>query len=190
MKKRHPKTRRPARSKRSAAGETSNTRDEIIDWLKDAYGLERGLESSLEKQSAAEDVSPGIRERVSAHLEETRRHAEAVRAALQSLGADISSLKTGIGRVAQAAKGMGSKFARDERIKDLLDAYSMEHFEIACYTALEAAAQREGLVDVAETCRRIIPDEKRMAEALLQALPDEVTSYLFETEIEERESEA
>jgi len=31
-----------------------------------------------------------------------------------------------------------------------------------------------------EICRQIIPDEDRMAEALLQALPVEVSDYLFE----------
>jgi ferritin-like metal-binding protein YciE len=157
-----------------------NPRDEIIDWRKDAYAMERGLESSLEKQSRNDHLDSMVRERATSHLAETRRHAEAVRAALQALGSDTSGLKTGMGMMTQAAKGIGSAFARDERIKDLLDAYSMEHFEIASYTALAAAAERAGLVELADTCRRIIPDEQRMAEALIQALPNEVIGYVFE----------
>ena len=77
---------------------------------------------------------------------------------------------------------MATKFARDEEIKDLLDAYAMEHFEIACYTALAAAAEQAGFSQVSETCRRIIPDEERMAQSLIQALPGEVVDYLFEAE--------
>ncbi len=67
-------------------------------------------------------------------------------------------------------------------VKDLLDAYSMEHFEIACYTALAAAAEKAGLDQVANVCRSIIPDEEKMADRLLDNIPSEVTSYLSETE--------
>ena len=167
--------RRPAR----------DIRDEIIDWLREAYAMERGLESALENQSKNDDVNPQVRNRAAAHLEETRRHADEVRSALQSLGTDTSSIKTGVGVMLQATKSLGTAFASDEHIKDLLDAYSMEHFEIACYTALEAAARRAGLTQVVEVCQSIIPDEQRMAEALIRALPAEVTDYLFETETAE-----
>lgn len=157
-------------------------RKQIIDWLRDAYAMERGLEGGLEKQAKNDDLSPKIRERAQRHLEETRRHAEEVKSVLQSLDTDTSALKTGLGVMVQKTKGMGSAFAEDERIKDLLDAYSMEHFEIACYTALAAAAERAGLTQVVAACNRIIPDEERMAEDLLEALPLEISDYLFEQE--------
>jgi ferritin-like metal-binding protein YciE len=182
MQKRHTRTTVGRRGSRNLPKETEGTRDEIVDWLKDAYAMERGLEKALEKQSKNDELSSMVRERAASHLEETRHHAEEVRSALQSLGSDTSALKTGMGNLAQTAKGVGSMFARDERIKDLLDAYSMEHFEIACYTALAAAAQRIGLTEVVEVCERILPDEQRMAEALIQSLPDEVQAYLFEAE--------
>jgi len=35
---------------------------------------------------------------------------------------------------------------------------------------------------VIELCERIIPDEERMAQAILSTLPSEVTSYLYEAE--------
>src|SRR4051812_9543373 len=65
-----------------------NIKDEIIDWLRDAYAMEKGLENSLEKNSKNEELSQGVRERSAQHLEETRRHAEEVKAALKSLDAD------------------------------------------------------------------------------------------------------
>lgn len=157
-----------------------NARDEIIDWLRDAYAMERGLETTLKKQADKDDLMPQVRQRAATHLDETRRHAEEVKAVLQSLGTDTSSLKTGMGVMAEMTKGLGSKFARDERIKDLLAAYSMEHFEIACYVALAAAAKAAGLPQVVDMCERIIPDEERMARALHDSLPTEVRSYLFE----------
>src|SRR2546421_7430030 len=100
---------------------TTKARDEIIDWLRDAYAMEKGLETALEKQAKSDELSAPVRERAARHLDETRRHAEEVKSALQALVADTSTLKTSLGVVAQAAKGIGSKFASDERIKDLLD---------------------------------------------------------------------
>jgi ferritin-like metal-binding protein YciE len=158
---------------------TKEMRDEIVDWLRDAYAMERGLETALQKQSQDEDLAPSVRQRASSHLEETKRHADEVRAALQSLDADTSSMKTAMGAIGQGFKGLSSQFARDQHIKDLLDAYMMEHFEIACYTSLEAAADHAGFTEVAEMCRRIIPDEERMAATLIDAIPQETVGYLF-----------
>jgi ferritin-like metal-binding protein YciE len=181
MQTRHREKTNTVRATQTTGDRSDNIRDEIVDWLKDAYAMERGLESALEKQANNDQLSSLIRDRASNHLDETRRHAEEVRSALQSLGSDTSAVKTGIGALAQTAKGLGSMFARDERIKDLLDAYLMEHFEIACYTALAAAAERAGFDQVVQSCRRILSDEQRMAQSLLQSLPDEVQAYLFET---------
>ena len=154
----------------------------MINWLRDAYAMERGMETSLEKHSKNDDLSPEIRELAGMHLEETRRHAEEIKSALRSLDADTSALKTSLGVMAQAAKGMGTAFASDERVKDLLDAYSMEHFEIACYTALAAAAERADLLAIAEMCSNILSEEERMADSLRDVLPEEVVSFLFDRE--------
>ena len=175
------KTRHSSKTVTTRSRKSDDIRDEIIDWLRDAYAMERALESALEKHSKNDDLSAEVRETAAMHLQETRRHAESVKAVLQTLGTDTSGVKTGLGALAQGFKGMASAFARDERIKDLLDAYSMEHFEIACYTALAAAAERAGLPEVVQVCNQIIPDEERMAEALIESLPGEVTGYLFET---------
>src|SRR5947209_4650203 len=92
---------------------------EIADWLWDAYGMERGLEAALEKNANNEDFSNEVRQRARTQLEETRGHAEHVKAILQLLGTDTSALKTSLGVMGQGMKGMMSKFASDERIKDL-----------------------------------------------------------------------
>jgi len=154
------------------------TRDELIDWLRDAYAMERGLEITLRKQSESDEVLPVVRERAGFHLEETRRHAEEVRRCLETLGADVSSIKAGVAQTVETFKGFGTRFARDERVKDTLAAYASEHFEIACYKALRAAAVQTGDHAIVEMCDRILPDEERMAEWLDQNLPVVVTEYL------------
>jgi len=158
-----------------------NTRDELIDWLRDAYAMERGLETSLQKQADNEDLSPGLRTQARTHFEETRQHAAAVKDCLESMGTDTSALKTGIAKTMEMFKGLGTKFAQDERIKDLLAAYASEHFEIACYQALRTAAEVAGEPQIVAVCDAIIPDEERMAEWLKANLSSEVREYLMET---------
>ena len=154
------------------------TREQIIDWLRDAYAMERGLETTLKKESGSSKLTADVREKAAMHLEETKRHAEEVKAALQSLGADTSALKTAIGVMTETAKGLGTKPASDEPVKDMITAYSNEHFEIACYRALAAAAEQAGLPEVTAVCNRILPDEERMAHWIEQALPSVVRSHL------------
>jgi ferritin-like metal-binding protein YciE len=155
-------------------------RDELIDWLRDAYAMERGLEVTLRKQSESEELTAAARERARQHLDETRHHAEAVKTCIEQLGADTSSLKTSLAQVTESLKGMGTAFARDERVKDVLAAYASENFEIACYKALRVAADLAGEPSVIAVCDRIIPEEEAMARWLDNNLPDVVGGYLAE----------
>jgi ferritin-like metal-binding protein YciE len=162
-----------------------NTRDELIDWMRDAYAMERGLEITLEKQSKNDDLPLKLRTQAEKHLQETRRHAEALKGCLDSMGAGTSTLKTGMAKGMEMLKGTASMLARDEEVKDLLAAYASEHFEIACYTALRAGAEQLGEPQVVSVCDSIIPDETRMADWLLKNLPSLVSSYLMESELAE-----
>src|SRR5581483_11654303 len=111
------------------------------------------------------------------HLDETRQHARTVELLLASLGADTSTLKTGMGMVTETLKGLATKMSRDEMVKDLLTSYAMEHFEIACYEALITAAESAGLAEVADACEQMLGEEQRMAETILDALPLVVEEY-------------
>jgi ferritin-like metal-binding protein YciE len=158
----------------------STKREELIDWLRDAYAMERGLETTLGKQVQNEDMPELLREQARVHLEETKAHAEAVKACLQQLGTDTSALKTGVAQAMEMAKGFGTNFARDERVKDLLMAVASEHFEIACYRALRVGAELAGEPGIVAVCDRIIPDDQRMAYWLAEYRPMVVGGYLRE----------
>jgi ferritin-like metal-binding protein YciE len=155
-----------------------NAKDEVIDWLRDAYAMERSLEITLENLSESDKHDEDVKNLAARHLEETREHAQTVNALLEALGADTSMLKTGLGIMTETAKGIGSKMSHDEVIKDLLTSYAMEHFEIACYSALVTAAETAGLMEVADACEQIIADEEEMADLLSNALPQVVETYL------------
>src|SRR3954466_7180079 len=113
-----------------------NAKDEVVAWLRDAYAMERSLEVPLKKMSESNQQSEQIRTAAARHLEETRQHARTMDLLLKSLGADTSIVKTGIGMTTEMLKGLGTKMAHDEPVKDLLACYAMEYFEIACYQAL------------------------------------------------------
>ena len=155
-----------------------NAKDEIADWLRDAYAMERGLEVTLKKISDGERYSPECRRAAAAHLRETRGHADTIASLLESLGANLSTVKTGLGMMTEAMKGLTTAMTRDEQLKDLLASYAMEQFEIACYRALQAAARLTDLPAVATACERIISDEEKMARTLAEALPHVVEDYL------------
>ena len=155
-----------------------NAKDEVVDWLRDAYAMERGLEVTLEKISRSHDYPAEIRQAAARHVEETREHARTVDALLKEVGAETSTVKTGMGMMTEAVKGLTTSLLHDDPVKDLLASYSMEHFEIACYNALAAAAEVAGLPEVAEACADIISDEEAMAETLHDSLPKIVRDYL------------
>src|SRR4051812_42731340 len=107
-------------------------RAEVIDWLNDAYAMERGLEVMLQKQSQNEDVHRSVRERARIHLDETAAHAERIAQCLQMLDSSPSAVKSATGQILEMGKGLMTRFVQDERIKDYLAAYGAEYFEVGC----------------------------------------------------------
>jgi len=155
-----------------------NNVDEVTDWLKDAYAMERALEVSLRKQSKSEDLPAAFRLKAKEHLAETQRHAELIEQCLGSLDADTSTVKTGVAKTLEGLKGFGTMMAGDETIKDGLDAYAAEHFEIACYKALRKAGELIGNRQIVRVCDTILPDEERMAQWLDAHLPELIEHHL------------
>lgn len=155
-----------------------NINDEITDWLRDAYAMERGQEVALERICNNSEESIECRTAAAMHLTETRQHSRIVESLLRSLGADISSFKTGLGVMAETIRGIETTLSHDEQIKDLLASYAMEHLEIVCYSALATAAEVAGLSHITNACRQIILDEEKMAETIRKELPRIVREYL------------
>jgi ferritin-like metal-binding protein YciE len=150
-------------------------KDLLITWLKDAYAMERSLSKSLERQARhaeeADDPDPGMAARLRQHHQETERHADEVRMCLQQHGEDVSRLKSGVGIFGGIMQGLASGPARDTAIKDCLAGIAAEHFEIACYRSLIAAAEQLGDMETAGACRGILREEEEMARWLESQLP-------------------
>ena len=142
---------------------TTTKRDEVIDWLNDAYSMERSIEIMLRKQADNEDVHRAVRDRARIHLDETAEHADRVSRCLEMLGSTPSALKTVAGQVMELGKGMTTKFARDERVKDFLAAYGTEYFEVACYKSLIAGATAAGEEEIVPLLEQNLKEDAAMA---------------------------
>ena len=155
-------------------------RDEIIDWLNDAYAMERALEITLEKQANSGEVHRAIRERAAIHLDETRAHAERVQHCLDVLGSSPSTVKTTASQVLETGKKYMTMFARDERVKDCLAATGAEYFEVACYKALIAAARAAGEEQIVEPLAQNMREDAAMARWLDDNIDGVIRDYLNE----------
>lgn len=161
-----------------------NTKDELIEWLRDAYAMEKAMEIALKKQMDSDETLQPLRDLFEIHHAETQNHAQAVEGCLKSLDSNTSAVKTTFAEAIETMKSVGASFTRDAGVKAMLASYAAEHFEIGCYLALIAGARNLGLPDIAQTCEKILADEKRMADWLEANVTHAVTSYLKEASTE------
>src|SRR3954471_22773226 len=94
----------PRRNRIQTMTNTNTRRSDLIDWLNDAYAMERSLEVMLRKQAENEEAHRAVRERARIHLDETRAHADRVAECLSMLDAKPSTFKSTTGQVMEMAK--------------------------------------------------------------------------------------
>lgn len=156
-------------------------RDLLIAWLNDAYGMELGIVEVLERHAASAADHPHVQAGLQQHLEQTRQHAELVKGCVERLGGETSAVKSGMASLGGAMQGMMARLASDELIKNALQDYGTEHFEIACYTSLRTAATAIGDDQTAQVADHILQDEMMMAEQLLKLIPS-ITNEMMVTQ--------
>ena len=160
--------------------------EQLITWLRDAHAMEQSLASVLERHIKEAADFPDIRERLSQHLDETRRHAQHVEECLRSLDATPSTIKSIAGTFMGAVQGLSTAVFQDELVKNALAEYAMEHFEIACYSSLIAAADEAGLTEIASTCGEILREEVAMVAWLEDQIPAITRLFLHQSAAQSR----
>jgi ferritin-like metal-binding protein YciE len=150
----------------------------VIAWLNDAHAMELGIAQVLERHVEEAKDHPQMHAGLQRHLEQTRRHAELVKGCVERMGGETSGVKSGMASVMGAVQGMTTKLAKDELIKNTLHDSGTEHFEIACYTSLIAAAENLGDQVTAGVCREILRDDQAMADFLFQQIPPATVEML------------
>lgn len=128
---------------------------------------------SSKRLGHAKDLTdhPAAHNRIERHVEETRRHGHLIEDCIRRLGRKVSGTKTAMAWVMGKTQGAAVPPTRDRAVKIVLADYAMEHFEIACYQALIAAADAAGDSQTVEVCREILSEEEDMARFLEQMLP-------------------
>ena len=140
----------------------------LVQYLTEAYGKERELETSL--AAHIEMASrPAYKKRLREHLKETKQHARLVERRLKKLGGSGITGKANelLSRGVAAAKGplhaaRGTGEA-ERQLKNAKTEYSEEHEEIATYIAIETLAIALGDTETAKVAKQIRREEERMA---------------------------
>lgn len=143
----------------------------LLAWLNDAYAMETALVRTLRRHVKDAQGHPEIQTRLQQHLEQTRQHAGLVRSCIKRCGGRTSSLKTVWGGVAGTIQGLSAAPAPDQLVKSALTDAAAEHFEVASYTALVAAAQELGDQETASICQQILGEDEVMARWIEEGLP-------------------
>ena len=158
---------------------TSNAK--ILQYLNEAHASELGLVRTLQSQIAMTPRGT-YRSGLEKHLDETRGHAERLRARIRELGDG--------GGVLQASKGLAETVAaqglalaktpidlirgtggEEKVLKNAKDAAAAEALEIATYTAIEQLANSVGDQETARLAVSIRADEQRMLDKIMREIP-------------------
>ena len=162
-----------------------NARDtKLIQYLNEAYGKEKELETALEAHIAMTTKAP-YKKRLQEHLRETKGHAREVQRRIKQLGGKAEAGPvSGGGVVADAATGLTSVASKavaaaqgpihalrgtgqaEKMLKNARTEYHNEFEEIGFYAGIESLAETVGDKDTAKLARSIRREEERMAKFL------------------------
>jgi ferritin-like metal-binding protein YciE len=152
--------------------------NQLTAWLNSAYAMEENLAKILESHARDAADFPDFQARLEEHVAETRIHSTRVQECLGLIGQKPSITKSLVGNVTGMLQGAATGLFRDAVVKNALSDYAAEHFEIASYQALIAAAEDANQKEIGEICREILSDEEAMAGWLEQNLPDITRAFL------------
>ena len=163
-----------------------NARDtKLIQYLNEAYGKEKELETALQAHIAMTTKAP-YKKRLQEHLKETKGHARDVERRIKQLGgrAEAGPISGGPEIVAEAASGLTAAASKavaaaqaplhairgtgeaEKMLKNARTEYHNEFAEIGFYAGIESLADTVGDRDTAKLARGIRREEERMAKFL------------------------
>jgi ferritin-like metal-binding protein YciE len=169
--------------------ETKERDKKLIQYLNEAFGKEKELETALQAHIGMTDRAP-YKKRLQAHLRETKAHARKVEQRIKQLGGSPQPVQAVVARATAALKGpvhaLRGSGAEEKLLKNAKTEYSEEAEEIATYTAIEAFATSVGDRDTAKLAREIRREEQRMANYLERLIP-QLTNAVVRAEVPARE---
>jgi ferritin-like metal-binding protein YciE len=161
----------------------------LVQYLNEAYGTEKRLETALQAHIAVTTRAP-YKKRLQEHRSETKRHAREVKAAIKRLGGVAEELSLPgpqpVVEVAQLAvegaqkavalaqgplhalRGTGEE---ERQLKNAKTEYASESEEIATYLGIETLAEALGDNETRRLARAIRREEERMRSFLEKEIP-------------------
>jgi len=156
----------------------SNRDEKLIQYLNEAHGKEKELETALEAHIAMTTRAP-YKKRLQQHLKETKQHAKSVERRIKQLGGSTDSpLPASVADAAATAQEVASKALStakgglhairgtgesEKMLKNAKTEFSEEHEEIAMYSGIEVLADTVGDKETVKLARSIRREEERMA---------------------------
>ena len=175
------------------------TRDtKLIQYLNEAYGKEKELETALQAHIAMTTRAP-YKRRLKEHLQETKGHSRGLQRRIKQLGgkaevvpapgpvADAAGAVTGAAsRAVAAAKGplhvLRGTGEQEKMLKNAKTEYSEEHEEIVIYMVIEVFVEFVGDREMVKLARGIRREEEKMARFLERLIPS-LTKAVSQQEI-------
>jgi ferritin-like metal-binding protein YciE len=164
-------------------------RAKLVQYLNEAYGLEKRLETALEAHIAMA-TKASYTKRLRAHLSETKRHAREVEKRIKQLGGVAETVDAPgpsvVGDAAQAVVGGAHRAValaqgplhalrgtspQEKMLKNAKTEYTSESEEIAAYTAVETLANAVGDRETQRLAHAILREEDRMRSFLEKEIP-------------------
>ncbi|HXP99667.1 MAG TPA: DUF892 family protein [Solirubrobacteraceae bacterium] len=161
----------------------------LVQYLNEAYGLEKRLETALQAHIAM-TTKASYKKRLKEHLSETKRHGREVKQRIKALGDTAETVSApGPEPIAEAAQAVLSgaqkavAFAQgplhalrgtgeqEKQLKNAKTEYTGESEEIATYIAIETLAETLGDKDTQRLARAIRREEERMRAFLEKEIP-------------------
>ena len=173
-----------------------NARDaKLIQYLNEAYGKEKQLETALQAHIAL-TTRPPYKKRLQQHLKETKAHAKLLERRVKKLGGTpdagpdlpgpAEAVATLAGKAVAAAQGplhaLRGTGEAEKMLKNAKDEYHEEAEEIANYTAIETLAEVVGDKETAKIAKGIRREEERMLKFLEKLIP-QLTKAVAQEEI-------
>ncbi|MFU8807150.1 MAG: ferritin-like domain-containing protein [Bradymonadaceae bacterium] len=143
----------------------------LIDWLRDAYAIEKALTQVLDNQAKRAEIFPHVSSRLQGHLEVTRRHADMVKSCIERNGANISRLKSGVASVFGELQSQSLTSSPANVVRDAIMGAAAEQMEISTYLAIITLAQDIGDDETVRICKEILTEEEEMHAWLEGELP-------------------
>lgn len=150
----------------------------LMQWLRDAHAMEKQAETMLSTMEGRIEHYPHLRKRLAQHLKETQHQAQRLDDAIGRLGGSTSAVKDTVASLTTLLQGLSTSFAGDEVMKGLLAGYTFEHYEIASYRILIAAANALGETETTRILRENLREEEDMAQWLSSNIDPLTAEYL------------